>query len=195
MLEALYQQYQFLTGQIETFNARLVEHLAPYAAQIHLLTTIPGVDRMVAWHLIAELGTDLTVFPTADHCASWAGRTPGEDESAGRQRSTRCKKGNKFLRRVLVQSAWAASRCKQGYLRALFYRIQARRGYSKAVVAVRHKILVIAYHILRTGIPFFDLGDDYFDRLNPTRTARRLVPRLERLGLRVELSLMEESQT
>lgn len=195
MLGALYQQYQFLTGQIETFQARLAEHMAPYAAQIHLLTTIPGVDRIVAWHLIAELGTDLTVFPTADHCASWAGMTPGEDESAGRQRSTRCKKGNKFLRRVLVQSAWAASRCKQGYLRALFYRIKARRGWSKAVVAVGHKILVIAYHILRTGIPFFDLGDDYFDRLNPTRTARRLVHRLERLGLRVELSPMEEPQT
>ena len=195
MLGALYQQYQFLTGQIETFQARLAEHMAPYAAQIHLLTTIPGVDRIVAWHLIAELGTDLTVFPTADHCASWAGMTPGEDESAGRQRSTRCKKGNKFLRRVLVQSAWAASRCKQGYLRALFYRIKARRGWSKAVVAVGHKILVIAYHILRTGIPFFDLGVDYFDRLNPTRTARRLVHRLERLGLRVELSPMEEPQT
>lgn len=195
MLGALYQQYQFLTGQIETFQARLAEHMAPYAAQIHLLTTIPGVDRIVAWHLIAELGTDLTVFPTADHCASWAGMTPGEDESAGRQRRTRCKKGNKFLRRVLVQSAWAASRCKQGYLRALFYRIKARRGWSKAVVAVGHKILVIAYHILRTGIPFFDLGDDYFDRLNPTRTARRLVHRLERLGLRVELSPMEEPQT
>lgn len=195
MLGALYQQYQFLTGQIETFQARLAEHMAPYAAQIHLLTTIPGVDRIVAWHLIAELGTDLTVFPTADHCASWAGMTPGEDESAGRQRSTRCKKGNKFLRRVLVQSAWAASRCQQGYLRALFYRIKARRGWSKAVVAVGHKILVIAYHILRTGIPFFDLGDDYFDRLNPTRTARRLVHRLERLGLRVELSPMEEPQT
>lgn len=195
MLEALYQQYQFLTGQIETFHARLAEHMASYATQIHLLTTIPGVDRMVAWHLIAELGTDLTVFPTADHCASWAGMTPGDDESAGKQRSTRCKKGNKFLRRVLVQSAWAASRCKQGYLRALFYRIKARRGWSKAVVAVGHKILVIAYNILRTGIPYFDLGDDYFDRLNPTRTARRLVHRLERLGLRVELSPMEASQT
>jgi transposase len=195
MLDALYQQYQFLTGQIEAFNARLAEHMAPYAAQIELLTTIPGVDRIVAWHLIAELGADMTVFPTADHCASWAGMTPGDDESAGKQRSTRCKKGNKFLRRVLVQSAWAASNCKQGYLRALFYRIKARRGWSKAVVAVGHKILVIAYNILRTGAPYFDLGDDYFDRLHPLRTTRRLVHRLERLGLRVQLSPAQEPQT
>jgi transposase len=169
--------------------------MTPYAAQIELLTTIPGVDRIVAWHLIAELGVDMTVFPTADHCANWAGMVPGDDESAGKQRSTRCRKGNKFLRRVLAQSAWAASRCKQGFLRALFYRIKARRGWSKAVVAVGHKILVIAYNILRTATPYFDLGDDYFDRLNPIRTARRLVHRLERLGLHVQLSPTDQSLT
>ena len=193
MLETLYQQYQFLSGQIDRFNTLLSEHMAPFSVQIDLLTTIPGVDRIVAWHLIAELGADMTVFPTADHCASWAGMTPGDDESAGKQRSTRCKKGNKFLRRVLVQSAWAASRCKHGYLRALFFRIKARRGWSKAVVAVGHKILVIAYNILRTRTPYFDLGDDYFDRLNPIRTTRRLVHRLERLGLHVQLSAVSPS--
>jgi transposase len=195
MLEALYQQYQFLSSQIDKFNGLLGEHMAPYIKEIELLATIPGVDRITAWHLIAELGVDMTVFPTADHCASWAGMVPGDDESAGKQRSTRCRKGNKFLRRVLAQSAWAASRCKRGYLRALFYRIKARRGWSKAIVAVGHKILVIAYNILRSGTPFFDLGDDYFDRLNPLRTTKRLVHRLERLGLRVDLSPADQTQT
>ena len=191
MLAALYRQYQFLTKQIEEFELLVAQYMTPYSKQLDLLATIPGVDRIVAWHLIAELGADMSVFPSADHCASWAGMTPGDDESAGKQRSTRCKKGNKFLRRVLTQAAWASSRCKKGYLRALFYRIKARRGWSKAVVAVGHKILVIAFHMLRSGTPYRDLGDDYFDRLNPVRTTRRLVQRLERLGLRVELSPAE----
>ena len=94
--------------------------MLPYSAQIELLLGIPGVDRIVAWTLIAELGADLSIFPTAGHCASWAGLTPGQDESAGKQRSTRCKKGNKFLRRILTQSAWAASRTKEVIFRRSF---------------------------------------------------------------------------
>ncbi len=105
MLSSLYKHYQFLTAEVASFEARIAEKMAPYHAQIDLLVTIPGIERMVAWHLIAELGVDMSVFPDADHCASWAGLVPGENESAGKQKSTRCRKGNKSLRRVLTQAA------------------------------------------------------------------------------------------
>lgn len=188
MLASLYAHYQFLTHQIESFEATLTEYMEPYAAHIQRLIGIPGVDRVVAWSLIAELGVDMSVFPSAAHCASWAGLVPGQDESAGKVRSVRCRKGNKFIRRILTQAAWAASHCKTGYLRALFYRIRARRGWSRAIIAVAHKILIFAFKILETGEPYQDPGGEYFDRLHPLRTTRRLVSRLERLGWRVDIS-------
>jgi transposase len=128
------------------------------------------------------------VFPTAGHCASWAGLVPGQDESAGKQRSTRCKKGNKFLRRILTQSAWAASRTKGSYFQALFRRLRGRRGYSRAIVAVAHKLLVTGFTILQTGQPYQDLGGEYFDQKNPARTTRKLSQRLEKLGWHVTLA-------
>ncbi len=188
MLEALYRHYQFLTEQIETFEKQISLHMQPYEEKLLLLAGIPGVDRIVAWHLIAELGNDLSIFPDADHCASWAGVVPGENESAGKKMSARCRKGNKFLRRVLAQAAWAASRCKTGYLRAFFHRVKARRGWSKAIVAVAHKILVFAFQILSTNTPYQDLGSDYFDRLHPQRTAQRLIQKLQSLGLQVTVA-------
>jgi transposase len=102
MLESLYRHYRFLTAQIEIFEKPIAEHMQSHEERIALLTTIPGVDRLVAWHPVAELETDISVFPAASHCASWAGLVPG------------CRKGNKFLRRVLAQAAWASSRCKKG---------------------------------------------------------------------------------
>jgi transposase len=185
MLKAYYKHYQFLNEQIQALEAEIGKRMAPYAKQIEGLMTIPGVERIVAWHLIAELGADMSVFADADHCASWAGVSPGSCESAGKQLSGRTKKGNKYLRRVLTQAAWAASHCKRGYLRAFFHRVKARRGWGRAIFAVAHKILVIAFCILKTGSPYQDLGDDYFDRLHPERTAKRLLQRLERLGLNV----------
>ncbi len=127
-------------------------------------------------------------FPGRRALRSWAGVSPGNCESAGKQLSSRTKKGNKYLRRILTQSAWAASHCKQGYLRAFFNRVKARRGWSRAVIAVAHKILVIAYCVLKTGAPYQDLGNDYFDKLHPERTAKRLVQRLQRLGLTVSVA-------
>jgi transposase len=190
MLKAHYGHYQFLTGQVQELEAEVERRMAPYQDKVLALTAIPGVERVTAWHLIAELGPDMSVFPDADHCASWAGMSPGSCESAGKQLSGRTKKGNKYLRRVLAQSAWAASRCKQGYLRAFFYRVKARRGWGKAIIAVAHKILVVAYNILKTGMPYQDLGSDYFDKLHPERTTHRLVQRLERLGHSVVLAPM-----
>jgi transposase len=188
VLGSYYRQYQFLTSEIGLLEQELKERMAPHAEKIDLLCTIPGVDQVVAWNLIAELGSDMDVFPSADHCASWAGLTPGENESAGKQQSTRCRKGNKYLRRVLAQAAWATSRCKKGYLRALFFPIKARRGWAKAIVAVAHKILVIAWSMLKNRTPYTELGEDYFDRLHADRTIQRLVTRLERLGQNVSLT-------
>jgi transposase len=188
MLESHYKHYQFLTKEVAGFEERIAKAMEPYASQVELLSSIPGVDRMVAWHVLAELGIDLKAFPDAAHCCSWAGMVPGENESAGKQKSSRCRKGNKTLRRVLTQAAWAVSHCKSGYLRAFFHRVKARRGWAKAIVATSHKILTIAFQVLKTSTPYVELGGDYFDRLNPARTARKLVQRLEALGLQVQLS-------
>ena len=134
-----------------------------------------------------------TTFPDADHCASWAGLVPGQNESAGKQKSIRCRKGNRILRRVLTQAAWAASHCKTGYIPAFFHRVKSRRGWAKAIVATAHKILIIAFQVLRTDTPYRELGQDYFDRLNPARATRKLVDRLEALGHPVQLSPLARS--
>lgn len=192
MLKFHYEAYQDLTRKIAQLETKIREHMLPYQEQIQLLDTIPGIDEIVAWHLISELGIDMTVFPTADHCASWAGLCPGDNQSAGKQISTRTKKGNKYLRRTLAQSAWAASRKKGSYLRALFQRIRSRRGWPKAIIAVAHKILIIAYSILTTKQPYQELGGDYFDKLRPARTAQRLIQRLNNLGLTVTVQQTEQ---
>jgi transposase len=193
LLESYYRHYQFLTSEVAAFEQRTAERMKPYARQVELLLSIPGVEQLVAWHLIAELGLDLSVFSDAEHCASWAGLVPGENESAGKKKSTRCRKGNKALRRVLTQAAWAASHCSRGYLPAFFRRVKSRQGFAKAIVATAHKILVIAFHMLQSDSPYVDLGSDYFDRINPARTTRKLVARLEALGHQVQLSKAEVS--
>ncbi len=114
MLESHYEQYQFLTQSVATFEERIAQAMEPYRAQVELLISIPGIDQIVAWHILAELRIDLTAFPDAEHCCSWAGMVPGENESAGKHKSNRCRKGNKTLRRVLTQAAWAASHCTEG---------------------------------------------------------------------------------
>jgi transposase len=187
MLESHYKHYQFLTNEVALFEQRIEKAMEPYADKTELLISIPGVDRITAWHLLAELGVDLKAFPDAAHCCSWAGMVPGENESAGRQKSNRCRKGNKILRRVLAQAAWAASHCKKGYLRSFFHRTKSRRGWGKAIVATGHKILTIAFQMLKTNTPYRELGDDYFDRRNPGRATRKLVQRLEALGHQVQL--------
>ncbi len=194
MLQSHLDQYDFLTGHIAVFEAKIAEHMAPYEEQILLLVTITGVERLVAWNLIAELGADMSVFPTAAHCASWAGLAPGTHESAGKQMTGRTKKGNRTLRRILTQSAWANTRCKTGYLKAFFLRIRARSGWSKAIVATAHKILVIAYSIIKNKQPYQDLGIDYYDRLNPEKTIRKIQHRLAKIGFQATLSPLPEAE-
>lgn len=172
----------------QRLEERITAAIQPYQEHVTRLQTIPGVDRVTAWSLVAELGVDMSVFPDERHCASWAGLCPGTNESAGKQQSTRTRRGNQYLRRVLAQSAWAASRCRRGYLRAAFHRIAQRRGHKKAVVAVAHKILVAAYFMIRDETNFLELGEDYFDLLHPERTARRLAKRLEKIGYQVTLT-------
>jgi transposase len=195
MLKSHLAQYDYLTKHVADFEGQISRHMAPYEEQIALLTTITGVERIVAWHLIAELGADMSVFPSSAHCASWAGLAPGTHESAGQQKTGRTKRGNRGLRRILTQAAWANTRCKHGYLKAFFLRIRARAGWSKAIVATAHKILVIAYEILRTKLPYQDLGDDYYDRLNPDRTLRRIQKRLAKIGYQVTFAPLPSETT
>ncbi len=151
------------------------------------LETIPGVGRRTAEALVAALGLDLRRFPTSGHLASWAGLCPGQHESAGKRHSGRTRHGNASLRTALVEAAQAASHTKATYLAAQFHRLAARRGRKKAVIAVAHSILVIAYHLLARGTTYRDLGVHYFEERDRRAVERRAVRRLEGLGFKVIL--------
>jgi transposase len=160
----------------------------PAEAALERLDTIPGVGRRVAEVLAAEIGTDVARFPTAAHLASWAGLCPGQHESAGKRQSGKTRQGSKWLRSALVEAAQAAGRTKDTYLAAQYQRLVARRGKKRATVAVGHTILVIAYHLLRRGTTYEDLGPAYFDERRRRQVERRLVQRLQRLGYTVTLT-------
>lgn len=192
LLELLWKQYRFLTDQVTEIESRIERAMEPHRDLIAILNSIPGVDRTVAWTVIAEMGTDMTVFPDAGHAASWVGVCPGTNESAGKQMDAGTTKGNRYLRRALLQAAWGATRKKDCFLQAFFHRLKNRRGWPKAIMALAHKLLVLIYEIMRTRQPYRELGGDYYDRLHPERTVRRLVDRLERLGVEVTLQVKEE---
>ena len=160
-----------------------VDPFAPEA--IALLDTIPGLGRKVALVVVAEIGLDMSRFPTAGHLASWAGLCPGNHESAGKRSSGKTTNGDTYLRSALVQAAWAATRTKNTYLAAQYHRLVKRMGRKKALVAVAHSMLVMAYHILSRHEPHRELGGDYFERRNVDDQRRRLIRRLESLGLKV----------
>jgi transposase len=172
---------------IGRLGARIEEALAPFAEAAERLQTIPGISQRVAETVVAELGTNMAQFPTADHLASWAGMCPGNNESAGKRRSGHTTKGNRWLKRILVQAAWAASHTKGTYLAAQCRRLAKRRGRKRALVAVGHTLLVIMYHVLKRGTTYQELGADFLDRLEPERLTRQLVKRLEALGHKVTL--------
>ena len=174
-------------ADIAGLDQRIDEKLEPYRVAHALLMQIPGVDWVVAAVLIAEIGIDMSVFLSVYHLASWAGVCPGNHQSAGRQKSGRTRKGNVHLRTMLVGAAISASRTKGSYLKDKFYRLKARRGGLRAALAIAHKILVAAYHMLATGADYKDLGEAYLDQLGRTHTVSNLKRRLERLGYRVTL--------
>jgi transposase len=184
----------FLEQAIERLSGEIEERIRPFARQRDLLMTIPGVKQRTAEVLIAEIGVDMSAFPTPKHLASWAGMCPGNDESAGKRRSGKTRKGSKWLRATLTEAANGAARTKDSYLAAQYQRLRGRRGHSKAVTAVGHSILTAAWHMLQNGELYRDLGADYFTRQNPDRVTRRLVRQLQALGHQVTLTPKDEPE-
>ncbi len=187
LLKLHLEQVDCLERAIAAIEAELGEALRPFRAAAESLKTIPGVSDIAASVLVAEIGVDMSRFPTVHHLVSWAGLCPKSDESAGKRRSTRLRKGAPWLKTTLVQCAWAAVRVKDSYLRAQFLRLKSRRGPRKAIVAVAASILTAAYFILQRGVAYRDLGFDHFDRRDRASAAAKLVRRLRNLGYQVEL--------
>jgi len=187
LLRVQLRRLQAVEEDLGILEQRIQEKLKPYAAQFTLLQEIPGIDETLAAAIIAELGVDMGVFENVSQLSSWAGVCPGNNESAGKRRSSRIPKGNVYLKTALVEAANSAAKAKGTYLRDKFYRLKARRGYKRAAVAVGHKILVAIYHILSHQVCYNELGDVYLDNLNKHHVTRNLVNRLERLGYAVTL--------
>lgn len=187
MLKLHLTQIDGLEGAVRELEARLGDALTPFRAAVRRLITMPGVSDTVARVIVAEVGLDMTRFPTAGHLVSWAGLCPRLHESAGKRLSNRTRPGAPWLKTTLVQAAWAAVRTKETYLRAQFLRLKSRRGPKKAILAVAASMLTASYHILKHHVDYHDLGADHFDRRDKTKLARRLIRRLHELGLTVEI--------
>lgn len=175
----------YLDEAIDDLSTAIEAQLGPLAPAVELLCTIPGVGRRAAEVIIAETGGDMTAFASAKHLASWAGMCPGNDESAGKRRSGKTRKGSKWLSQTLVECAKSANRTKDTYLAAQYRRLRARRGANKATIAVCHSILTAVWHMLQTGETYNDPGGDFYARRDPERTRKRLINQLERLGYNV----------
>lgn len=187
LVGAILAHLDFLDEQIERLSQAIEEQLAPFVAAVELLRSIPGVETRTAQVIIAEIGTDMSIFPTAGHLASWAGQCPGNDQSAGKRRSGRTRKGSKWLNTALKDAAMAALRTNDSYLQTLYRRKKSQLGHGRALGAVKHSIICACWHMLQTGELYTDLGGDYYARRDPERQTRRLVAQLERLGHSVTL--------
>jgi transposase len=184
-LRQLMDHLEFLEGKIFIIEEELRRQSQPYEEAIQFWMTIPGVRWLIAVTLVAEIGVDMQQFPSASHLASWAGVCPGNNESGGKRKSGKTRKGSVWLRRALCEAAWAASRTKNTYLSAQYRRIAAKRGQKRASLAVAHTILVIAYHLLKNKVQYYELGGDYFDRIRTAGLKRYYLKRLEQLGVSV----------
>ena len=185
MLRMQLDHIHYLDQQIKRLDTEVANRLTPFEAQFRQLDTIPGVSQRVAEVLVAEVGTDMTRFPNADHLVSWAGMCPGSNESAGKSRRARTRKGNQTLRRTLTEAGQAAGHTKKTYLGASYQRIAARRGGRRAAIAVGRSILEIAYYVLRDGVAYEELGVNYYDERKKAAVIRSTITRLERLGYKV----------
>jgi transposase len=187
MLRLLWKELQAVEELIAEVDRQVQEVTRPFTPQIEQMDPVPGVDRRIAEVVLAEVGPNVDPFPSDQHLSSWAGMCPGNEESAGKRRTGRTTKGNRWLRVALVQAAWAASHTKNSYLGAQYRRLAGRRGKKRALIAVGHSILVILYHMLKEGRPYSELGRDFFDRVNHDRLIRYYSRRLEELGHKVTL--------
>ena len=187
VIGAILAHLDFLDEQIGRLSDAVEEQLGPFAAGVELASTLTGVARRTAEVLVAEIGVDMSVFPTAGHLASWAGRCPGNDQSAGKRRSGRTRKGSKWLGVALEEAALAATRAKGTYLHAQYQRLRPRIGHGRALGAVKHSMLIAYWHMFTTGETYRDLGGDYFQKRDPERATRRLVAKLQQLGHDVTL--------
>ena len=188
LIQQIFAKIDFLDETIQRLTAELDRRLGPFEPMLVALDTIPGVDRRTATIIVAETGGDMSRFPSAAHLCSWAAMCPGQNESAGKRRSGKTRKGNRYLRAALIQGALAATRKKNCALQVRYHRVKRHRGHKKAVVAVGHQMLEIAYYIMRDGVSYQELGADYLDRRHTERAARRHVRQLEALGFQVTIT-------
>ena len=191
MLRLHLQHIDALDAAINQIDQEVDANIEPFRAAVKILSTIPGISALSAEVIVAEIGIDMSRFPTAGHLISWAGLCPKSDESAGKRRSTRMRKGAPWLKTTLVQCAWAACRTKASYLQAQYRRLRSRRGAKKAIGAVAASILTAAYHMLRDGTLYQDLGPDHFDKRAKDKQTQRLVARLQNLGYAVQITPLE----
>lgn len=187
LVQRLLHQLEETEREIERYSARLRTEMAAHEAVLARLETISGVGRRVAENLLAELGPDLAAFPSAEQLVSWAALCPAKDQSGNKRRSHKTGKGNRWLKRVLTEAAWAATWSHKSYLAALYRRLAPRRGKKRAIIAVARTILQAVWHIVKEEVTYEELGGDYFERLQQAATAQHLVQRLERLGYTVEV--------
>jgi transposase len=187
LLKRLLAQAEWLETEVAVFEQEIERHAIPFAEEVALLDTIPGIDHIAACALIAEIGANMAQFPSARHLASWAGLCPGNHESAGKRLSGKTRKGSPWLRGMMAQVAWIASRAKKSYLASVFKRVMIHRGKKRALIAVAHSVLVIAWHMLTDRKPYRDLGPDYFERSRSEQVRRYHTRKLERLGFVVTL--------
>jgi transposase len=193
LIGAILAHLDFLDEQIERLSEAIEDQLRPLQPAVELLRSLTGIETRSAQNIIAEVGTDMSVFPSAGHCASWAGQCSGNDQSAGKRRSGRSRKGSKWLDDALKNVAMAAIRTNDSYLQAQYLRLRPRIGHGRALGAVKHSILCAIWHMLKNGELYRDLGGDYFRRRDPERQTKRLIAQLERLGHKVTLEALPEA--
>jgi transposase len=190
MLSEQLSHIDYLDEAIERLAAEIGQRLRPFEPEIQLLDTIPGVNRQTAEELIAEIGADMSRFPDGHHLASWAGMCPGHNESGGKRKSGKTRKGNRWLRSTLIEAAHGAAHTKDTYLASHYHRLVGRRGKKRALVAVGHSLLVISHYVLKRRQAYYDLGSNYFEELHRQRLERNLVKRLENFGYKVILEAL-----
>jgi transposase len=187
LLRELMRQLAFLEGQVERFRKQIERHMPPFEEAAERLESMPGIQRTAACALIGEIGVDMSKFPSSRHLASWAGLCPGNNQSAGKQRSGKSHRGNRWIKGLMTEIAWAASRKGGSYCQAFYRRLARQRGKKRALVALGNSLLQVAWHLLTHRCNYVDLGGDYFEKLHRERLQESLVRRLEQLGHKVTL--------